>query len=281
MKIFITSYNRPEKHSTYFYLKKNGLNPKLVVYEEFAAAYSKNVPVEDIIVSGSYQKLNNLAKHRNWIIDNLVEEGEWHIQMSDDATEFFILDEKYYNQEKIDVKKEAKFFKDLYFTKFDFANFDKIVNELVEKAEKNRVRYAGWAITKNHFYRDRKWNLSGLIDGRFVLIKKSKLRWDENVSTVDDYQFSAENALQFGKVLRNNYFLPEFVRYGDGGVGSEKERFEKKKADLNYLIEKYPLFFAIKKRSGKQEFKIDLEFRIRRERLVDKWRVWMRNVRVK
>jgi len=260
MKIFILSYNRPDTHTTYFLLKKNNIDCKLVVYSEWFDRYvAGGVPVSDLIVSGSYEKLNSLAKHRNWVIENLVENGEWHIQASDDADEFFCVSSEYYDKEVLDVKKEVELFKNVYNTPFDFKNFDYIVEELKNKAEEKRAYYAGFAITKNHFFRPKKWSYSGLVDGRIVLIKKSELRYDENVYTIDDYQFSAENFYRYGIVVRNNFFCPMFKRYGVGGVGSQKDRFEKKKKDCEYLIDKYfGLFRWHKQRENKDA--VDLSF---------------------
>lgn len=273
MKIFIPSYNRPTTHSTYHLLAKNGIPSKVVVHTEQYADYLKNgVPAGDLVVSGTHTDLNNLAKHRNWIIENLVEEGEWHIQMSDDAESFSWVVPELYNHESIPKEFATK---EMFGSPFNFLDFSALVFEIQQEAEKKKAYYAGFAITKNHFYRTKKWQYRGLVDGRFILIKKSELRYDENVHAIDDYQFSAANLLRFGVIVRNNFFCPDFKRYGTGGIGNQEQRFEKKKQDCEYLLQKYPFIFKVHK-ARKSKYSIDLSFQPVN---IEKWRFAMRNLK--
>lgn len=272
MNIYIPSYNRPTTHSTYHLLAKNGIPSKVVVHtEQYAEYLAGGVPEADLIVSGAHADLFNLAKHRNWIIENLVKDGEWHIQMSDDAESFSWVVPEFYNKSEI---AKADITNEMFNAPFNFLDFKTLIFELMTEAEKKKAYYAGFAITKNAFYRSRKWQYRGLVDGRFVLIKKSELRYDENIFTIDDYQFSAANLLRFGAVVRNNFFCPEFKRYGEGGIGSQQTRFEKKKKDCEYLLKKYPFLFKYHKQR-KNPFTIDLSFNPVN---IEKWRFAMKNL---
>ncbi|WP_457635829.1 hypothetical protein [Persephonella sp.] len=268
MKIYILSYDRPNEQSTYFLLKKMGFNPKVVIHhkELFEKYVEGGVDKNDLIVSGAKY---GLACNRNFVLKNLVSKNEWHIQASDDAVSFKIVEDKYYNQVVLPVKKYPKQMKKIYENEAGKEEIEKAIKELKNMCERVGANLGGFAITKNHFFRDKKWNFNGLIDGKFILIKGNKTLFDENVFCIDDHQFTAENILRYGVVVRNNFLFPDFKRYTKGGFGTEKERYKRKMKDCEYLIKKYNGFFKIEKKGN---YKVDLKFLKKSNKQIENWR---------
>ena len=82
------------------------------------------------------------------------------------------------------------------------------------------------------------------------LVRKTHLRFDTNVNTIDDYYFTLANIEAFSNNLVLNWICPDFQRYTEGGVGSKEERKEQRKGDCQYLVNRFPKLVKFADKAG-------------------------------
>ena len=276
MKIFICSKGRAKTIKTHFILKDVPF--KIILHtEEDKLEYSKNDTLNpnDLIVSGCPAGIHY---QRQWVKDNLVEDGEWFLFIDDDISKITALPEPYYNDDYFNVgSKYNKDYVSLFKTEIDIYKFLEICKEMIKKSDSMGIHMAGFASTPNYFFRENKWRYVGYILGGCTLHKKNKiLNWDKNNSTMEDWGMSSENLLLFGKVLINNYVFSVADMYVLGGIGKYNVRVAQKIIDCAYLIKKYAGLLAYKKKSGCHP-KAELRIRFNNINQVELWRFWMRN----
>jgi hypothetical protein len=82
------------------------------------------------------------------------------------------------------------------------------------------------------------------------VVRKTHLRFDENVQMIDDVCFTAQNILEFGSVLVDAWILPRCRRYTAGAFGSISQRLDQKRREVAYLVRTYPQICAVKRKAG-------------------------------
>ena len=177
------------------------------------------------------------SNNRNYAL-SLMKEGEWAMFISDDLENVYKykhLDEADYEiiPEEIDPNKS---FNETITAK----KLIEISKKEIEYCEKNNIYLSGFASNENGFFLKKKRRNWSLVDGRCVLVKKSKLKYDTNTQLIDDYSFTALNMKHFGKVNINQWVIPKCKRYTKGAYGSIEERMEQKLRECKYLVETYP-----------------------------------------
>jgi hypothetical protein len=190
-----------------------------------------------------------LAYQKNSALD-MIEDGEWGVFMSDD---FSVIKAFNFDRIKTDDKvsfdiKNQKIFK--YCDRPTMAELYSIFPYLIKQAERLNIKMIGFSSNDNPRNVERKFGFKGLVDGRLFLVKKSKLRFDNNVNSIDDYYFTLLNIENNSNNLILNWISPEFQRYSVGGVGSKEARKEQKKADCAYLINRFPKLVKFAEKTG-------------------------------
>ena len=99
---------------------------------------------------------------------------------------------------------------------------------------------AGFSSHTNPLFRKKKWVFNVLADGRVLIVKKTKLRWDTNVQSIDDYCWTAQNLKEFGKVVVNMWLAPNCRRYTAGGYGNKESRMQRRRQEVEYMVNTYP-----------------------------------------
>src|SRR5258706_4469197 len=260
MKVIIPSKGRSTAISTH----KLFTDYLVVVHnqEEFDA-YLKNSSIDpDKLVNANCPFGG--ANIRNWILEHLVEDGEWFV-MADDNHEFHIAvnEENYMNP----ICRDRRAFE----TKIEEVDFWKIANDTMKEAEKVGTNLCGFAIVDNYFFREKKFRHVGFCVGKITLIKKTSLRFDAVMKAMDDYEFTAANLKRFGKVVINNYLFPIAKHNAPGGIGTYKERLNNKLRECRYLMDKYPKMFRYKTKAGCHPL-AEIQMRFTSIKQVDKWR---------
>lgn len=97
-----------------------------------------------------------------------------------------------------------------------------------------------------------------------------KEKYDTKVDSRDDVEMTCLNLLKYGKILKNNFVLLTFKRYGLGGFGKEKDRYELKKKECSYLANKYKGLLRIVDKP--EERKVDVKFNMFNGKAISKWR---------
>jgi len=228
--------------------------------EEEAKEYRKN-KIKNLVVSNTPY---GISFQRQWIIDNLIDKDEWFLTADDNIEYFTGVEEPFYSKELASIKEH-------FDSRISIDRAWEIINDTMNKSEELGVKYAGFATNPNWYFRDKKFRYVGYVISKLALIKKSNIPYDPKIQAMDDYGYTAENLLRFGKVLINNYLFPMGKHYQKGGIGTYKERSPKKREDCIYLMNKYPDLFRYKIKSGCDP-KAELQVRFSNLKQVNLWR---------
>tara|TARA_R110002167_G_scaffold117312_2_gene293215 strand:+ start:1348 stop:2145 length:798 start_codon:yes stop_codon:yes gene_type:complete len=234
MKIIVFTYDRPDSITTSEYFKNH--DHVVLCHEgDMKKQYEKGGRVYGKLIATQQPK--GLANNRNYAL-SLIEEGEWVMFVSDDLENVYRY--KHYNEadygvipEEIDPNKSFN----------ETINSDsllKVCKEEIEYCEKNNIYLSGFASNENGFFLKKKKRNWSLVDGRCILVKKTKLKFDKNTQLVDDYSFTALNLQNYGKVNINQWVIPKCKRYTKGAYGSIEKRMNQKLKECKYLVETYP-----------------------------------------
>ncbi|MDD5109504.1 MAG: hypothetical protein PHC29_08435 [Candidatus Omnitrophica bacterium] len=269
MKIIIPSYNRSETISTHKLLKDNTYTVILHDKEQFKKyALNDSIKPDSFAITGIY---NGISGQRQWILNNLIEEGEWFLTMDDNIKSFTSVTGELYEKSILDTEND-KSLKEKYEDQINIDRLLEICDEMINISEEKNIHYCGFSTTPNFYFRSRKYRYVGYVISKMALIKKSsKINYDQNIKAMDDYAYTAENLLKFGAVLINNFVHPISKHYQEGGIGTYDERVEKKIADAKYLMLKYPGLFRYKIKSGCHP-KAEIQIRQNNTRQINEWR---------
>lgn len=273
MKIFIPSYNRADIISTPRLI--NGLDYTVLLHtEDQRAGYeAAGIPPERIKITNAPV---GMVSVRNYILENLVEDGEWFLMLDDNLTEIRGVQGELYDCEVLPVKEKPEY-KKFYDQRLDPDKFMLRCVEMINRAEALGAYYCGFASTPNFFFRPRKWVEVGYVIGQATLIKKTEMRFDTNVKSMDDFEFTAANLKRYGRVLINAWVCPIKKHYQKGGIGTYEARLPLKIADCEYLMKQYPNLFAYKVKAGCHP-KAELALRPKNLNAIEKWRFYMRGL---
>lgn len=245
MKIYCFTWDRYDTATTPGKLEAAGLPHMVVCHSEQARQRfidAGTVKPENIVASGVPK---GLALNRNWVLDNLVKDGEWHMHVVDDFLTITELD-CYDKLTKAGIEKTECTIKNStewsrkFRTKIDFVKFHQRAEELAKYCDERGVLLGGWAGFTNSLFRVEHWKKNVLADGRAWVMKKSKLRLDPNVNLIDDICHCAQHIMNGTGVIVDNWILPAASRYTAGAFGSIEQRLPQKMAEAKYLVEHYP-----------------------------------------
>lgn len=275
MKIFINSYNRPEIISTHKLLDACGIDYRIVLHNhEQRELYLANPSIspEKILVSNMPVGMVGV---RNWVLETQVKEGEWYLHLDDNITEFQCVPEPAYSTAGIDTKADPARFKALFETPVDAKRFLEVCEDSIKEAERRGAWLVGFASNLNFYFRSKKYRDVGYVIGKTQLIKKGDLTYDLNVYATDDYLWTAQNLLRYGRVLINNYAVAVKKHYAPGGIGVYDERMKWKVPEVAYLMKTFPELFRFKIKKGSHP-KAEIQVRFTSLDQVEKWRAMMR-----
>lgn len=270
MRVIILSKGRPDTISTHKLFRDYTL---VLHTEEERQEYLKNPTIspEKVIVSNAPF---GVANQRQWIQDFLVQEGEWYISLDDNIHSFQAVPEPDYFTDTLPVKTDKRM-KDLYDAPCSGERFIKICEEMAEEGEKRRAYNIGFGTTPNYFFRDKKLREVGYVISKAVVRKNLRVPFALDAQAMEDYAYTAENLLRFGKVLINNYVFPVAGHYEKGGIGTYAQRLPKKIAASEVLMKRYPGLFRHPNKKGTDP-KGELAIRFTSTKQVEAWRAFMR-----
>lgn len=254
MKIFIFTYDRYDSISTSQYFK-NIPHTILCHTEQDKQKFLDAGNCYGEIISTNNPK--GLSYNRNAALD-MMDENEWAIFFVDDLISVTGIPYNHdlYFEDDLGVgighndKANYAFINSLFKTKIKAEDFLIHCKETIKECENKGYALGGFSLTNNTGFRSKKYSYKSLADGRCWVVKKTDLRFDENVQLIDDVCFTAQNILKFGGVVVNNYVLPECKRYTDGAFGSIGKRMEQKLKECKYLVTTYPDVIAYADKTG-------------------------------
>ena len=252
MKVFIPSYGRAANIKTHF-LWKGYDNKELFIVlhnQEEKIWYAKNKSLENENILVSYADVG-IAKQRNWIIENKVSLDEWFVFMDDNINQILTVHKNFYDKTSIPTWIfNRKFWETVYDLQTDWPTFLQNCEKMASEADSRGAKFVGVATNDNPFYKKTKWRDVGFVRTKISLVKKTHLRFDENLIAKDDYGFTAENLKVFGRVLINNFIYPLAKSYEEGGIGLKKYRQNASALDVLRLIKNYPGLFVVSNRKN-------------------------------
>lgn len=248
--IFIFTWDRCETITTPQFFDASGIGYRLLVHNgHHAEQYVKHGRINPGYIEIT-NKPKGLVYNRNYAL-NHMEMGQWGLFFVDDFKDLTELDDyETFPSDllPVDVTNSTIWGKKLR-KPIDAETFLARCEECINKAENEGINLVGFACYNNPLFRNQKWKYNSLADGRCLLVKKTNLRFDENVQTIDDYCWTAQNLKEFGGVLVNQWILPNCERYTAGAFGTMEDRMEQKIKDCAYLVKTYPdyVHYASKK----------------------------------
>jgi hypothetical protein len=251
-KVIVFTYDRVKSATTSLALEAAGIEHTVVCHDEdHLRQFVENgvVRQERIIASGAPK---GLANNRNWVIENLMDDGEWALFLVDDW--MWVEELEGYEQESrrrlpITVKNSGEWGA-RFRHKVQFQTFMLRVEEAIAKAEEVGCSLAGFAAYDNPLFRAEHWRRNVFVDGRALIVQKTWLRFDPNVQMIDDFCFTAQNIMSLNGTVVNEWVLPKCGRYTKGSYGSMEERMPQKMRECAYLVRAYPGVVKIADKAG-------------------------------
>lgn len=278
MKIYIPSLNRQKSIRTHLLLEGH-FDYKIVVHNETQLHFYKQnstIPPEHLICSGAPL---GVSHQRQWIKHSLCSDGEWYAMMDDNISHFTAVRKPEYFEEDLEklypehYKKNNIAYRDaVYGQTAGPERLKEIFEETKLKAEAIGAKYCAFSSQNNYFFaRARKWSYWSYAISKAALYKKDDIAYDTNVLAMDDYAYTAENILRYGKVLVNKFVYAVGGHYEAGGIGTYEDRQIKKIADCKYLMAKYQKLFRYKiKKNCHPEAELMIRFCY--EKQIEQWR---------
>ena len=286
IKVLIPSYKRGTTISTHKLFQDCDLFEVHIAIHNDDLEYFQNDSInENCTIHVTYEPTSNegitsgLVNQRNWLVQHLLDEGEWALMADDNIEKFTNVEKDFYDKQELPVEEDNS---NVYWNKiYGHTSTPEELHELLTKdiylANQIKANVIGFATTPNPFFRTRKYRTIGYCLGKSFLIKRTDFRWDKGIRAMEDYQLSAEQILRYGKVLLNNYIKPIAKHYQEGGIGTYSARLPKKIQDCIYLKQKYPGFFRYKTKKGKHPY-AELQVAFNSEKQIEKWRFFMKKV---
>ncbi len=251
MRVFIFTYDRYDTISTPALFEGTGIDYTVLCHTDEAREkfiQGGRVKPDRLIASHAPKGLCN---NRNAALE-MMAEGEWALFLVDDmlsVTELDTYDEETGDKIPVDTTNTTHFSR-----KF---RKQASMHEFMSRADEVRrmclmlgASLGGFAAYNNPLFRANKWVFNILADGRALVVKKTDLRWDTNVQTIDDYCFTAQNLQRFGTVVVNKWVEPKCSRYTKGGYGSMESRMELRRKDVKHLLTTYPNQIKVATKKG-------------------------------
>lgn len=251
MKIFIFTWDRYDTIRTPRFFDTENINYSLLVHsEEQAAKFIQHnlINPNNIIVTN---KPKGLAYNRNFALD-CMQMDEWALFFVDDLISIKELI-NYDTQPTEDLGitiANAPLYSKHFKKQINATTFLSRCKESINKAEEDNLKLVGFAGFTNHLFLTKKWKYNSVADGRCWLVKKTSLRFDENVQLIDDVCFTALNMKHFNGVLINQWIIPDCERYTAGAFGSIEQRLPQKISECKYLVDTYPEFIKYADKKG-------------------------------
>lgn len=279
MKIVVFTWDRYDTISTPRALSEAGAAYDVVchspeAYEKFAEA--GNVFSQRLLVSNVPK---GLANNRNWYIENHLRDGEWCLMLVDDwmhATELDCYDYPPGNPLPVVLTNTTEW-KRKFNNKISMEKFLQRANELTVECHARDTTLGGFAGNDNALFRKPHFRRNALADGRAIVLRKTHLRFDPNAQMVDDVCFTAQTLEAFGRVLVNEWVHPYCRRYTQGGYGNLESRMEQRKADCQYLVQRFPGLITYREKPGWPAGS-HVQIQAMRADKLRIWRLWMQEM---
>lgn len=203
--------------------------------------YRKYYPDVEIAVAG----VKGCTAARNWLLDN-AKEGTCMVQMDDDVTGLFELRGK--GRENL--------------IKMTGAELDSFIQKGFDTCIRNKTNLWGVYPVCNHFFMSQTIVPHGHVVGMFMGIVVGPERFNPDLNSKVDYEFTIQHILRYKKIVRYNYVCVKGKYASNKGGLQTVRNAEREEAEVQYLLQKYPQFVVRNtKREGSE---ILLKFKLKK-----------------
>lgn len=186
---------------------------------------------DDYIKAGASVHLvfegGSLCQSRNLALDLAFEENAVCVQISDD------------------IKKVESY--DFVTKKKTQITFMEALNLFEKEIFQTPFFLYGIPPTANAFFVHKPRSLNAFCIGDFLVVKPSDIRFDENLSLKEDYDFTAQHIKKAG-VLRFDNILVTFQHYSNSGGAVSYRNDETEKRMVDYIMAKHKGMFRLNPR---------------------------------
>jgi len=175
-------------------------------------------------------KYDTIGELRNIVLED--HKGEWLVMMDDDLKKIDFVESKTKTSE-ITLPNALEFMvKSLKATKF--------------------LKFAGISPIAKIFYYNKPESFTNFIPGNISIIHPdNEIRYDENLRTKEDYDFTLQHIKKYGGALRCNRILATFQHYTNAGGFTDIRSLEIENESILYLMKKWGTAIRLnKKRAG-------------------------------
>ncbi len=208
--LYCVSYKRahtlPEMDS---FIRENAI---FCIWKEEEEEYKKYGAKKFIFGKG-------LLDQRNQALQHAYEENANCVQIDDDLVEVRI--------NNFDGKKG------------DLVSFEEAYNDFISFAENSKAQLIGMPPTNNPFFAKKEVQNNAFCIASFMLAKPTSLRFDENLSLKEDYDYTLQHIKEYGLVQRYQKYLFTFRHYSNTGGVVDYRNDELENKNMMYLLKKW------------------------------------------
>lgn len=175
-----------------------------------------------VIVGGT------LIESRNAALEHAFAQNKICVQVSDDLKKVETLD--------FTTKKKHE------------ALFPFVLGQMLAKAARYPFKLFGAPPTANAFFVHKPESLNTFIIGDLLIVKPSDVRFDNNLSLKEDYDFTASHIKRYGGTMRFDEFMFTFQHYSNAGGAVSYRTEEREKQAVDYLMSKHKGMFRLNPR---------------------------------
>ena len=237
----------------------------LVAGEAEAARYRAANPATPIeVFTGKRYAPAGKTQIMQWAFDS-VPEGDWAAFIDDDVRRITAPPEPFYSAPRFpDIPADQA---RALFATDAVARLPDIMDEAVERAERQGAALAGFAPLENYYFRRRKWGEVALLIGDLFLLRRAPgVAFPQ--TNMDDMWLSLERLEADGSVVINRYLRAEATHFEPGGHGPhEGRRRVLRENEVRLLLHRYA--GLVKRKKGEYP---DIALRSYSRKALDAWR---------
>jgi RecJ-like exonuclease len=159
-----------------------------------------------------------LIPSRNAAIDHAQKNNKLCIQISDDI-------------KKVIPNKNFLEIKD--------TELQEVIDYNLSVMERFKATLVGIPPTSNSYFAKSLYTLNTFIIGDFFIVKPTDIRFDNNLTLKEDYDFTLQHISRGAKVIRTSKYLIDYAHYKNkGGAVSYRNKTEELK-NIEYLLNKW------------------------------------------
>lgn len=227
----------------------------------------------EVVITGLSTQLggiHSVAQTRDWISQNLLEEGEWALLCDDNIRQLTCVADPFYRYERLSgllYSKSSSEWREIFSHPVDDPMV--LAEEIRSKCEEVGTIFGGLSGEDNYFYRTTKWSMYSYTKTKFAVWRNDRsLSWSPfDGCMFEDFVMTAQVVAKYGCVANNRFARMHNPYWEAGGIGSFEERRPHLERNVEWLLAKFP---GLLKQYKDQRHAVTFAMHGRKQ--VDNWR---------